>query len=87
MRMADHVPVADAEYERGVTVSATTMRAWLRAAGLGPARKRGEMTWREFIQGDRQSLLAVDFHGQDDLAAAFTSSSSSSWKAAICRAD
>jgi putative transposase len=45
----------------GVTVSATTVRAWLRAAGLGPADKRGEMTWREFIQAHRQSLLAVDF--------------------------
>jgi putative transposase len=45
----------------GVTVSATTVRAWLRAAGLGPAGKRGEMTWREFIQAHRQSLLAVDF--------------------------
>jgi hypothetical protein len=45
----------------GVTVSATTVRAWLRAAGFGPAGKRGEMTWREFIQAHRQSLLAVDF--------------------------
>ena len=45
----------------GITVSATTVRAWLRAAGLGPAGKRGEMTWREFIQAHRQSLLAVDF--------------------------
>jgi hypothetical protein len=45
----------------GVTVSATTVRAWLRAAGLGPAGKRGKMTWREFIRTHRQSLLAVDF--------------------------
>jgi transposase InsO family protein len=45
----------------GVTVSATTVRAWLRAAGLGTVGKRGEMTWREFIQAHRQSLLAVDF--------------------------
>jgi len=45
----------------GVTVSASTVGAWLRAAGLGPAGKRGEMTWREFIQAHRQSLLAVDF--------------------------
>ena len=45
----------------GVTVSATTVRAWLRAAGLGPAGKRGEMTWREFVRAHRQSLLAVDF--------------------------
>jgi putative transposase len=45
----------------GITVSATTVRAWLRAAGLGPAGTRGEMTWREFIRTHRQSLLAVDF--------------------------
>jgi putative transposase len=45
----------------GVTVSATTVRAWLRAAGLGPAGKRGTMTCREFIRAHRQSLLAVDF--------------------------
>ncbi len=44
-----------------VAVSATTVRAWLRAAGLGPAGKRREMTWREFVRTHRQSLLAVDF--------------------------
>jgi putative transposase len=45
----------------GITISATTVRAWLRAAGLGPVGKRGEMTWREFVRAHRQSLLAVDF--------------------------
>jgi hypothetical protein len=45
----------------GIAVSATTVRAWLRAVGLGPAGKRGEMTWREFMRAHRQSLLAVDF--------------------------
>src|SRR5205823_6372694 len=30
----------------GIAVSATTVRAWLRAAGLGPASQRREMTWR-----------------------------------------
>jgi putative transposase len=45
----------------GIAVSATTVRAWLRATGLGPAGKRGGMTWREFIRTHRQSLLAVDF--------------------------
>jgi transposase InsO family protein len=44
-----------------VAVSATTVRGWLRAAGLGPAGKRPEMTWREFVRTHRQSLLAVDF--------------------------
>src|SRR5438067_1756672 len=45
----------------GITVSATTVRAWLRAAGLGPAGKRRQTTWREFVRAHRQSLLAVDF--------------------------
>ena len=45
----------------GIAVSATTVRAWLRAAGLGPAGKRGKMTWRELVRVHRQSILAVDF--------------------------
>src|SRR5262245_11746256 len=45
----------------GIAVYATMVRTWLRAAGLGPARKRRAMTWREFIRAHRQSLLAVDF--------------------------
>jgi putative transposase len=45
----------------GMAVSATTVRTWLRAAGLGPAGTRGGMTWREFLRAHRQSVLAVDF--------------------------
>ena len=45
----------------GVVVSATTVRTWLRAAGLGPAGTRRGPTWREFIRAHRHSLLAVDF--------------------------
>jgi hypothetical protein len=45
----------------GMVVSATTERTWLRAAGLGPAGKRGGMTWREFVRTHRRSMLAVDF--------------------------
>jgi putative transposase len=45
----------------GVTVSATTVRTWLRAAGLGPVGTRGGMTWREFVRAHRRSMLAVDF--------------------------
>jgi putative transposase len=45
----------------GIAVSATTVRTWLRAAGLGPAGTRRGMTWREFIRAHRQSLLAVEF--------------------------
>src|SRR6266849_4118598 len=45
----------------GVAVSATTVRTWLRAVGLGPAGTRGGMTWREFLRAHRRSMLAVDF--------------------------
>ena len=45
----------------GLAVSATTVRTWLRAAGLGPAGTRRGMTWREFLRTHRHSLLAVDF--------------------------
>lgn len=45
----------------GMVVSATTVRAWRRAAGLGPAGTRGGMTWREFVHAHRRSMLAVDF--------------------------
>ena len=45
----------------GMAVSATTVRTWLRAAGLGPAATRGGMTWREFVRAHRRSMLAVDF--------------------------
>ena len=45
----------------GVVVSATTVRTWLRTAGLGPAGTRGGMTWREFVRAHRRSMLAVDF--------------------------
>jgi len=45
----------------GLVVSATTVRTWLRARGLGPAGTRGGMTWREFVRAHRRSMLAVDF--------------------------
>jgi len=45
----------------GITLSATTVRTWLRTAGLGPAGSRRGMTWREFVRAHRHSLWAVDF--------------------------
>ena len=45
----------------GMAVSATTVRTWLRAEGLGPGGTRGGMTWREFLRAHRRSILAVDF--------------------------
>jgi transposase InsO family protein len=45
----------------GIKVSPTTVRTWLRNAGLGPVGTRRGMTWREFIRTHRHSMLAVDF--------------------------
>jgi putative transposase len=45
----------------GMVVSATTVRTWLRNAGLGPVGTRRGMTWREFVRAHRRSMLAVDF--------------------------
>jgi putative transposase len=45
----------------GFTVSATTVRTWLRQAGVGPVGTRRGTTWREFIRVHRDSMCAVDF--------------------------
>jgi putative transposase len=45
----------------GISVSAPTVRTWLRAVGLGPPGTRRGITWREFVRAHRHSLLAVDF--------------------------
>ena len=45
----------------GVAVSATTVRTWLRASGLGPVGTRRGVSWREFVRAHRHSMLAVDF--------------------------
>jgi len=45
----------------GLAVSATTVRKLLRHAGLGPAGKRGSLSWREFLRTQAQSMIAVDF--------------------------
>ena len=37
----------------GIAVSATTVRASLRAAGLGPVGQRREVTWQEFVRAHR----------------------------------
>jgi putative transposase len=42
-------------------VSATTVRSWLREAGLGPAGRRGGMTWRDFVRGIWLQRLYVMF--------------------------
>ena len=45
----------------GVDVSATTVRAILRQAGIPPAGKRAGLCWREFLRAQAQSMIACDF--------------------------
>jgi len=53
-----------------MAISATTVRAWLRARGLGPAGTRGGTTWREFLRAHWPSMLAVDFFTVETIFAA-----------------
>jgi putative transposase len=45
----------------GVSVSATTVRKVLLAAGLAPAPQRGPSSWRAFLRAQAGSMLACDF--------------------------
>jgi hypothetical protein len=45
----------------GIIVSATTIRAILRRAGLGPAPRRGGPTWRQFLAAQAKGIVACDF--------------------------
>jgi putative transposase len=49
----------------GYTVSATTVRALIRTAGLGPAGERSQVAWRDFIRAQAVSLIACDFFTVD----------------------
>jgi putative transposase len=45
----------------GIVVSATTFRMLLRRHGLGPAPRRSGPNWKQFLQNQATSVLAVDF--------------------------
>jgi putative transposase len=45
----------------GVSVSATTVRAVLKNAGVGPAGERAGLSWREVLRAQAHSTFAVDF--------------------------
>ena len=54
----------------GIPVSATTVRTWLRAAGLGPSGTRRGITWREFVRTHRPQPVGRRFlYGGDAVAA------------------
>jgi hypothetical protein len=69
----------------GSVLSATSVRSWLRAAGLGPAGTRRGMTWREFVRAHRRSMIAVDFFTVETIGCSgSTCSSLSNWAVAEC---
>jgi putative transposase len=52
----------------GVELSATSVRKLLVEAGLGPAGKRGGISWNEFIRRQAASMIACDFFAVDTVA-------------------
>ncbi len=50
----------------GVSVSATTVRQTLRRHGLGPAPRRGGVSWVRFLRAQAAGTLAVDFLHRGD---------------------
>jgi putative transposase len=51
----------------GAQVSLTSVRRILIDAGLGPAGRRGGLSWREFIRGQAQGMIACDFFTVDTI--------------------
>jgi putative transposase len=51
----------------GVQISPTSIRNVLIGAGIGPAGQRGGISWREFIRGQAQSMIACDFFTVDTI--------------------
>ncbi|HYN35492.1 MAG TPA: helix-turn-helix domain-containing protein [Actinomycetota bacterium] len=51
----------------GVDISATTIRTLLRRNGLGPAPRRGEVTWRQFLTQQAHGIIACDFFTVESL--------------------
>ena len=45
----------------GIKVSATAIRKLLARRGLGPAPRRGDTTWRQFLAQQASSMVACDF--------------------------
>jgi putative transposase len=45
----------------GITVAPSTIYEILRSAGIDPAPRRGDQTWRQFLHAQAAGILAVDF--------------------------
>jgi putative transposase len=51
----------------GHSVAATTIRSILISAGIPPAGRRSEMTWKQFLAAHAETLLAADFFSVDTI--------------------
>ena len=51
----------------GHSVAATTIRSILLSAGMPPAGRRSEMTWKQFLAAHAETLLAADFFSVDTI--------------------
>jgi putative transposase len=51
----------------GIQVSPTSVRNVLTSAEIGPAGRRGGMSWSGFIRGQAQSIIACDFFTVDTI--------------------
>ena len=49
----------------GITVSASAVRRLLVKAGLPPAPRRSDTSWRSFLRAQAETILAVDFFTVD----------------------
>jgi transposase len=52
-------------FKLGHVVSATAIRSVLRRAGIPPAGRRSEMTWKQFLASHAETLVAADFFSVD----------------------
>ncbi len=51
----------------GHSVAASTIRSVLLAAGIPPAGRRSELTWKQFLAAHAETLLAADFFSVDTI--------------------
>ncbi len=51
----------------GYQVAATTIRSVLLAAGVPPAGRRSEQTWKQFLAAHAETLIAADFFSVDTI--------------------